>query len=181
MNFFGMGPMEIIVIMVVALVIFGPGRLPEIGATVGKAIREFRAATEDLTGEFQRTMDEVQGAADEVRQSAMEVQDVTRQVVRLDQMPSSASAPAHRIAVESHVTPQSAPSAVPSKADPLADLMFGEPAPVRPEPPAPTTYTFPEPPVSSESFEPVTSEPAEAAAAETSVATDGQELQREVS
>lgn len=56
MNFLGIGPLELVIIMVVALVIFGPQRLPEIGAQIGKAIRDFRQMTNDVTGEFQRTM-----------------------------------------------------------------------------------------------------------------------------
>lgn len=56
MNVLGIGPLELIIIMVVALVIFGPQRLPEIGAQIGKAIRDFRQMTNDVTGEFQRTM-----------------------------------------------------------------------------------------------------------------------------
>jgi TatA/E family protein of Tat protein translocase len=40
--------MEIVFIMVLALLIFGPRRLPEVGRTVGKALGEFRRATNDL-------------------------------------------------------------------------------------------------------------------------------------
>lgn len=53
---FGIGPTEIIIILVVALIIFGPQRLPEIAAQAGKAIRDFRQMTNDVTGEFTRTM-----------------------------------------------------------------------------------------------------------------------------
>lgn len=41
---FGIGVPELIVILVVALVIFGPGRLPEIGGALGKGIRDFKKA-----------------------------------------------------------------------------------------------------------------------------------------
>lgn len=43
---FGLGAPELIVILVVALVIFGPGRLPEIGGALGKGIRDFRKSLE---------------------------------------------------------------------------------------------------------------------------------------
>ena len=43
---FGIGVPELIVILVVALVIFGPGRLPEIGSALGKGIRDFKKAFE---------------------------------------------------------------------------------------------------------------------------------------
>ena len=38
------GPMEVIVVLIIALVIFGPKRLPELGRSVGKGIREFRGS-----------------------------------------------------------------------------------------------------------------------------------------
>jgi sec-independent protein translocase protein TatA len=43
------GPFELIVILVIALVIIGPGRLPDVGAALGKSIREFRKASSDIT------------------------------------------------------------------------------------------------------------------------------------
>jgi sec-independent protein translocase protein TatA len=44
-------PIWIAVILVIVLIIFGPGRLPELGGAVGKAMREFRKATSELTNE----------------------------------------------------------------------------------------------------------------------------------
>ncbi len=44
-----MGPLEIILILVVALIIWGPGRIPEIARTLGKTVRAFKKATFDLT------------------------------------------------------------------------------------------------------------------------------------
>ena len=44
---FGLGMPELILILIIALVIFGPSKLPEMGASVGKAIREFRSATKE--------------------------------------------------------------------------------------------------------------------------------------
>ena len=41
----------IVILLVVVLIIFGPGRLPELGGAVGKAMREFRKATSELTNE----------------------------------------------------------------------------------------------------------------------------------
>jgi sec-independent protein translocase protein TatA len=46
---FNIGPGELIIILAIALVIFGPGKLPEIGSAVGKGIREFRRAAIDVT------------------------------------------------------------------------------------------------------------------------------------
>ena len=41
MNILGMGPMEIVLIVVLALIVFGPAKLPEIMGQVGKAIADF--------------------------------------------------------------------------------------------------------------------------------------------
>jgi sec-independent protein translocase protein TatA len=49
MPFIGnIGPGELILLLIIILVIFGPGRLPEIGQAVGKGIREFRKASSDV-------------------------------------------------------------------------------------------------------------------------------------
>jgi TatA/E family protein of Tat protein translocase len=56
MNFLGMGPMELMVILVMALVVFGPGKLPEIAGQVGRVVRDFRRMTGDLSSEFNRTL-----------------------------------------------------------------------------------------------------------------------------
>jgi sec-independent protein translocase protein TatA len=42
------GPWELILLLVIVLIIFGPGKLPDIGNAVGKGIREFRRASSDL-------------------------------------------------------------------------------------------------------------------------------------
>ena len=44
-------PLWIVAILVVVLIIFGPGRLPELGSAAGKAMREFRKATSELSNE----------------------------------------------------------------------------------------------------------------------------------
>src|SRR5215831_18740072 len=56
MNFLGMGPMELMLIVVLALIVFGPAKLPEIMGQVGKAIGDFRRATSELSDEFNRTI-----------------------------------------------------------------------------------------------------------------------------
>ena len=49
---FGIHWAYIVLLLVVVLIIFGPGRLPELGGAVGKAMREFRKATSDITNEI---------------------------------------------------------------------------------------------------------------------------------
>ena len=42
------GPLELVIILVIALLVLGPGKLPEVGASLGKSIREFRKASSDI-------------------------------------------------------------------------------------------------------------------------------------
>lgn len=52
---FGLGPAELIVILAVGLLIFGPGRLPEIGGALGRGIKDFRRALENKGGDDEAT------------------------------------------------------------------------------------------------------------------------------
>ncbi len=53
---FGLGFGEIVVILVLALVLLGPQKLPEVAKQLGKGLRDFRKATDDLKGQFEREL-----------------------------------------------------------------------------------------------------------------------------
>ena len=42
------GPLELVIILVIALLVLGPGKLPDVGAALGKSIKEFRKASSDV-------------------------------------------------------------------------------------------------------------------------------------
>ena len=44
----GIGPGELIIILIIALLVVGPGKLPDVGSALGKSIREFRKAATDV-------------------------------------------------------------------------------------------------------------------------------------
>jgi Tat protein translocase TatB subunit len=76
-HMFGIGYQEMFVILVVAMVIFGPSRLPELAGQVGRWVRDFRRMSSDLTGEFEKTFAEV----DEVKKSFQrEIQSIQDEV-----------------------------------------------------------------------------------------------------
>ena len=54
MNVFGIGLPEMAVILVIALLVFGPKKLPEIGRSMGKALRGFQDASKEFESEFKR-------------------------------------------------------------------------------------------------------------------------------
>ena len=65
-----MGPLgmgEIIVIFILALLIFGPKKLPELGRTFGKGMAEFKRASNELKSTFQREMDTIEQETREVK------------------------------------------------------------------------------------------------------------------
>jgi len=64
------GIQEMIVIFVIALVLFGPKKLPELGRTIGKAITEFRRASNDLKATFEREMQTLERESQSISQVA---------------------------------------------------------------------------------------------------------------
>ncbi len=62
MNIFGIGLPEMAVIFTIALLVFGPKKLPEIGRSVGKAIRGFQDASREFESEFTREAKQLEEA-----------------------------------------------------------------------------------------------------------------------
>ena len=58
---------EILVILVVALLVFGPKKLPEVGRSVGRALREFKRTSDEVRSEFSLSLDD----DDEMEPSAL--------------------------------------------------------------------------------------------------------------
>jgi Tat protein translocase TatB subunit len=60
MDIFGIGAPELVVIMVVALLVLGPERLPDMARTIGRTVYEFRKVTGEATSVFREVMDTAQ-------------------------------------------------------------------------------------------------------------------------
>ncbi len=60
---FGIQPIHIIIILIVALLIFGPSRLPELGRSLGKGLNEFRRGTREMTQSFTEEISKSDGGS----------------------------------------------------------------------------------------------------------------------
>ena len=56
MNIFGIGIPEIVVIVVLTLLIFGPKRLPQLGKTIGKTLKGLQTASKEFKNEINKTL-----------------------------------------------------------------------------------------------------------------------------
>ena len=68
---FGIGPMELIIILVIALVFIGPKKLPDLARALGKGMSEFRKATQEIKDSLD--LDEIQDIKEELVDSISEV------------------------------------------------------------------------------------------------------------
>jgi len=75
------GPQELLVIAVVALLVFGPDKLPELARNLAKLVARFRSATQGSLAEFKRAA-EVQELDREIRSLTRELQETKRSVTR---------------------------------------------------------------------------------------------------
>ncbi len=88
-----LGPMEILLIFVIALLVFGPKKLPEIGRSVGKALRELKRTSDEIKGRIEEEIEsselkdirkDIQSGAEEFRktvdQAASEVASVPEEI-----------------------------------------------------------------------------------------------------
>jgi TatA/E family protein of Tat protein translocase len=105
MNIFGMGPLEILLIMVIALIVFGPAKLPEIMGQIGRAIAEFRRTTSSLSEEFNRTiqaeLNETRALVDDTKSTVTGVHSSITSAITGSPAPVLTAAPGEGVAAAS--------------------------------------------------------------------------------
>src|SRR5262249_34626840 len=68
-----LGFSEMLVIFIVALLVFGPKKLPELGKSLGKGIREFRKATDELKSTWEEQVKDIQTPLNDVKRDMHEM------------------------------------------------------------------------------------------------------------
>jgi len=80
--FGNIGLPELMIIMVLALLVFGPKKLPEIGRTIGKAVREFKKSTDEIKDKFEEQIrvDEFKSLKDDLKDLKKDIReaDITK-------------------------------------------------------------------------------------------------------
>jgi sec-independent protein translocase protein TatA len=97
---------ELILIFVIALLVFGPKKLPELGKSLGKGLREFKKATEELKTNWDEQLKDVEKSVNEVKTT---VTDATKDI-KTDiyaEYPPSTPAPTPAAAEESEAAEES--------------------------------------------------------------------------
>lgn len=72
MNFFNIGLPEMVLILTLALLVFGPKKLPEIGRSLGKAIRGFQQASKEFETEFKKEADRLEQTVNQPMKATLE-------------------------------------------------------------------------------------------------------------
>jgi sec-independent protein translocase protein TatB len=76
MNFFGVGAPELVLILIIAVIVVGPQRIPEVASQLAKAIRYLRGYATDATSQMRTEMDQLMKEYDEVRKELREFREV---------------------------------------------------------------------------------------------------------
>jgi len=114
--FGSLGLPELMLIFIVALIVFGPKKLPEIGRTLGKALGEFKKATDDLKNTIEREV-----RVDELKELRQVPSNIAASVMNPPAETVSRSEPvAEPVAVQAEVVnpaPTPTPTPAPTQAD----------------------------------------------------------------
>ena len=97
---FGIGVPELLVILVVALIVLGPKRLPEVAKALGKGLAEFRRATSDLTDELRGAQTMIEREAREAERASKPSRPMPSNVEQRAEAAPAAAAPAAPAAEE---------------------------------------------------------------------------------
>jgi sec-independent protein translocase protein TatA len=107
-----LGFSEMLVIFIVALLVFGPKKLPELGKSLGKGIREFRKATNELKSTWEDQVRDIQAPLSDVKRDIHEMgQDLKSNIYKHIEPEPSPAQPAAEEVPQQHDSHQAAAAA----------------------------------------------------------------------
>ncbi|HYZ85544.1 MAG TPA: twin-arginine translocase TatA/TatE family subunit [Bryobacteraceae bacterium] len=145
-----MGPLgvpETIVIFILALLLFGPRKLPELGKTIGKAMSEFRRASSELKDTFDREMQSIERETGDLKQETKKYTDEIYNYNYDYDSHYDSGAYGHESTASTNGTPSEVGASVPQGAESPTTAVAGVPETVPAQ--APGTPASPEPAVTS--------------------------------
>jgi Tat protein translocase TatB subunit len=110
MNILGIGPAELLLIFIIALIVFGPGKLPELARTLGKAMRELRRMSLEVTAEFAKEIQDMEAITEEMKDTTETIKqaaDIKSTLVESVEPALPSADSGHRTAGESEEEPRS--------------------------------------------------------------------------
>ncbi len=118
-----LGPAEILVVLVVALLVFGPNKMPDIAKQVGKGVREFRRVQQHLKSELRDVVSEFDSPSSTpaVEQQAVPMLPPKDDVADKSATPATPSAPAASDGTSAHEVSSTLPAADPPPPSPEPD------------------------------------------------------------
>jgi len=131
---FGMSGTELLIVLVVALLLFGPDKLPEMAKMAGKAMREFQRATGDIRSTVETEFNKLAETEPQPKKSP------PAKVIKLEPAPGTvASEPATGDAAQPRIAPPNlvigaAPQPERSAEEPLPELASSAPEAEKPQP-----------------------------------------------
>ena len=114
MDFLGIGLPELIVVLLIAVIVVGPKRLPEVAVQLARAIRQLRGYATDVTSQMRAELDELTREYEQVRQELREFRD-------------SATKEVHSVTAEVDRAMHEAPAIIESSAEEAPDKRLPPP------------------------------------------------------
>ncbi len=112
MEIFGVGPFELALIALIAFIVLGPERIPGVMRQLGRAVRQLRNWTQEITREYGQDIQEVAAPLNEVREELRSVQrDLTRAARDVMSIPPANSGPTQTIRPPASANPPADPPA----------------------------------------------------------------------
>ncbi|TEU14447.1 MAG: twin-arginine translocase subunit TatB [Anaerolineales bacterium] len=109
MNILGIGPAELLLVFIIALIVFGPGKLPELARTLGKAMRDLRRMSLEVTAEFAKELRDMEAVSREVKETTETIKqaaDIKSTLVESLELALPSTDSGHRTGGESREEPR---------------------------------------------------------------------------